>query len=53
MSAAPPKQPQAKVYLRGKLPFCGGCNRRVQQDDQWRCPYVGCQAWLRGTDARV
>lgn len=30
-------------------PHCGACGGRLQHLDQWRCPYVRCRKWLRGT----
>lgn len=50
MSDKPPTKPEAKVFMRGRFPFCGGCSRPIQREDQWRCPYVGCRVWLRGTE---
>lgn len=46
----PPAQPEGAVVVRRGFPFCKFCRRRLQRADQWRCPYVGCRVWLRGSD---
>jgi len=28
---------------------CGACGGLLAHEDAWRCPWVKCRAWLRGT----
>ena len=46
----PPARAEHSV-VNGDVPKCGACGRRLQHADAWRCPYVTCRTWLRGTEA--
>jgi hypothetical protein len=45
----PPGHATAHVVNRYSHPTCSECQRKVKDWDQWRCPWVSCRAWLRGT----
>lgn len=45
----PPEHAADHVRLVGKRPHCSACGKPVGAKDQWRCPYLACRSWLRGT----
>lgn len=45
----PPEHREARVRLQRGYPYCSACNRRLGTKHAWRCPYVDCETWLRGT----
>ena len=44
-----PDQPDARSTWKGGQPRCGACGGVLQNQEQLRCPYVGCRAWLKCT----
>jgi hypothetical protein len=44
-----PDHADARAVVARGVARCGACGRVLQHEAQYRCPYVACRAWLRGT----
>lgn len=45
-----PEYPTGHVYNTRGFNQCSGCHKTLPaRNDLWRCPWVGCRVWFRGT----